>query len=120
MQAEDAPADIAGDERRSQLIAQSERRQNLPVALALLQLLIRHLNQTADGLSAMYQRSELVHIILEKLVLDKLRCRLLQNVIRHRAGKEQRRRINRREKGRLDGNYLSQLFERFALQSAEV
>src|SRR5690348_2633999 len=111
MQAEKAPADIMCDERCPQLVSQAEWGQNLSVPPALLQLMVRPLIQTADWLYISCQPGKLVHVVLEKLVLDELRRRLCEHVVGCDAGEEQGRRISRREKVHIEGEHLPQLLD---------
>ena len=102
MHTHETPAGTTGDEYCTQFVSQSEGSQDFSVALATLQLTLGGLHQVHNRRVASGHPGELVHVVLQKLVLNKLGAGAHQNIVKHRSREEQRRRINGAEKGKID------------------
>jgi hypothetical protein len=101
VQAHRAPALIAADENRAQLVAQAERAHHLAVAGAVRPLAAGSPVERADLVGRFGQRDELVNVRAAVLVVQEKRRRGPQRFLGHGRGEQQGLRVDGAEERRI-------------------
>jgi hypothetical protein len=104
VQADVAPAGAADPEHRSQLVAETERAEDVAVAGACLHVASGRLEERAHARSLPRERRPLVHVVAEELVPDEVGNRFGGDLLLVRLGEEKCRRIDCRPEGRIEGH----------------
>jgi hypothetical protein len=104
VQAHRAPALLAADKNRAQLVAQAERAHHLPVAGAVRPLAAGSPVERADLVGRFGQRSELVDVRAAVLVVQEERRRGPQRFLGHGRGEQLGLRVDGAEERRVHGH----------------
>lgn len=111
VQANHTPCHRADSQRRPQLIAKPERREDLAIPGAALRFSPRRLIQPLDGLTGPSQVDELVGIVLEELIGQKCEAGVFGNRRNDRAGEEQGGLVDRGAEDRVNRDDGPQPFQ---------
>ena len=104
----------------TQFVSQSQWREDLAVALALLQLPLGGLHQVHYRCVRSYQPRKFVHVVLEEFILHEPGIGRQDQFVNHCPREEQRGRISGAEKGHVDGNDGFEPLHHFAVERAGV
>src|SRR5215207_1850717 len=112
MKAQHAPGHGPTAQCPAQLVAEAHRRQDLAIPKAALGLAIGRLVETLDWLISTGERNELVDVILHEFVSEEDGGGVLGDLLDQRSGEQERRRIDGREKDRVDRDHLTKAAQR--------
>jgi hypothetical protein len=111
VQAQHPPTGAVAQQSGAQLVAEAERRQDLPVARALPQVPARRRVEAPDGRAAARERDELVRVVPQELVREEGGGRVFGDAFDHRSREQERGRVDRRAPERVEGGNRAQRLE---------